>query len=115
MGQDTRRTISIAIGVAAGILISGAIAFTVKVTMINMATKALEEQIKEETRKAKSAQIERTINKIKEDRRRALYEEMRRKEGSDMCRFWRQQLGKNEKAEQKIKQHCYTGPDPRSI
>jgi uncharacterized membrane protein YhiD involved in acid resistance len=115
MGSETKRTISIAIGVAAGILLSGAIAFAVKVTLINMAAKELAKQIEETNRQAKSEQIQRTLERIKADRRKALYEEMRKKESSDACRFWRQQKGINDRAEQKIKEHCYTGPDPRSL
>lgn len=115
MGQDTRRAISIAIGVAAGILISNAITFATGVVIAKAAEKAALEEIKKIEKEAKSARIERQINQLKETRRKALYEEMQKKESSDKCRFWRQQQGINSQAEQKIKQHCYTGPDPRSI
>lgn len=115
MGQETKRTISIAIGVAAGILISNVITFIAGLAMANIASKAAMKELAEFEREAKSARIESQVKHLKETRKQRLYEEMRKKEGSDLCRFWRQQIGKNENAEEKIKQHCYTGPDPSSL
>lgn len=119
MGSETKRTVSIAAGVAIGIIVSSLIMFIARGVYLNMVAKhALEQwnkEIDEINRQAKSEQIQRTIEKMKADRRKALYEEMRKKESSDACRFWKQQRGINDRAEQKIKEHCYNGPDPKSI
>lgn len=109
MNPHVTQSISIGLGVAGGIILSSVILFFAAQWYIEHELEELEAAIQAETEKAATERLIKKKALENFQRGKAREQAKQRRENSDQCRFWKQQLGINSEAENKVKQYCWKG------